>query len=58
MSRSKRVADGSVFGSAEETPSTCVALSTASQRSSAARRTAAVSVVKNGLPVPPASTTT
>jgi hypothetical protein len=53
-----RVALGSFMGSALYTPSTLVALSTTSAPISAPRRAAAVSVVKNGLPVPAAKITT
>ncbi len=49
---------GSVSGSAECTPSTFVALMISSASISMARRTAAVSVEKYGLPVPPAKSTT
>ena len=47
-----------MLGSALYTPSTLVALSTTSAPISAPRSAAAVSVVKNGLPVPAAKTTT
>ena len=54
---SKRVAFGSFIGSAEYTPLTLVAFSTASQSISKALTTLAVSVVQNGLPGPPAKIT-
>jgi hypothetical protein len=53
-----RVAVGSFFGSALYTPSTLVAFSTTCAPISAPRSAAAVSVVKNGLPVPAAKITT
>ena len=53
-----RTAAGSFKGSEEYTPSTLVALITASQSNSSARKAAVVSVVKNGFPVPPEQITT
>src|SRR6185503_6806064 len=55
--RGKNVAFASFFGSPEYTPSTFVPFSTTSAPTSIARSTAAVSVVKYGLPVPAAITT-
>src|SRR5581483_5271068 len=58
VSRGMKRADGSTLGSPSYTPSTpCFAMRIASAPISSARSAAAVSVVKNGLPVPAAKMT-
>ena len=59
VSSGRNFASGTTAGSASYTPSTpCLAIRIASAWISSARSAAAVSVVKNGLPVPAAKITT